>query len=40
MSSSRPARVPRHLPGIEVDNKVICDNEGALCLRSARSGWA
>ena len=25
----------RHLPGIEVDNKVICDNEGALAFDGA-----
>jgi dihydrolipoamide dehydrogenase len=23
---------PRHLPGIPVDNKIVCDNEGALAL--------
>ncbi|MCX7171837.1 MAG: dihydrolipoyl dehydrogenase, partial [Proteobacteria bacterium] len=25
---------PRHLPGVPVDNKMICDNVGALCLES------
>src|SRR2546429_5805372 len=26
--------IPRHLPGVPVDNKVICDNEGALAFDS------
>ena len=27
---------PRHLPGIPVDNKIVCDNEGALSLDMLR----